>query len=67
MIEWWRRGPITKQLRIFLWSKAPVHYKISMMAYMFSYCPCFLRSSAILAPDIVLLQMVSLLRRYSRS
>ncbi|EKM60565.1 uncharacterized protein PHACADRAFT_110066 [Phanerochaete carnosa HHB-10118-sp] len=37
MIHWWRKGPITKQLRIFLWSSAPVHYKISMMAYMFSY------------------------------
>jgi cellulose synthase/poly-beta-1,6-N-acetylglucosamine synthase-like glycosyltransferase len=37
LIRWWRLGPITKQLRIFLWSDAPVHYKISMMAYMFSY------------------------------
>ncbi|RDX50631.1 hypothetical protein OH76DRAFT_1402239 [Lentinus brumalis] len=35
--DWWRLGPITKQLRIFIWSAAPVHYKISMMAYMFSY------------------------------
>ena len=35
---WWRLGPITKQLRIFLWSAAPVHYKITMMSYMFSYC-----------------------------
>ena len=24
-------------MRIFLWSDAPVHYKLSMMAYMFSY------------------------------
>ena len=38
LISWWRLGPINKQLRIFLWSDAPVHYKISMMAYMFSYC-----------------------------
>lgn len=30
-------GPVTKQLRIFLWSNAPMHYKISMLAYMFSY------------------------------
>ncbi|KAF8962847.1 glycosyl transferase family group 2-domain-containing protein [Flammula alnicola] len=37
LISWWRFGPITKQLRTFLWSAAPVHYKISMMAYMFSY------------------------------
>ena len=41
MVEWWRKGPITKQLRVFLWSDAPVHYKISMMAYMFSYCTLF--------------------------
>ncbi|KAF9264999.1 hypothetical protein L218DRAFT_986582 [Marasmius fiardii PR-910] len=37
MIQWWRKGPITKQLRTFIWSGAPVHYKITMMAYMFSY------------------------------
>ncbi|EIN04516.1 hypothetical protein PUNSTDRAFT_122841 [Punctularia strigosozonata HHB-11173 SS5] len=35
--DWWRLGPINKQLRIFVWSDAPVHYKISMMSYMFSY------------------------------
>jgi hypothetical protein len=35
--DWWRKGPITKQLRVFLWSDAPVHYKLSMMSYMFSY------------------------------
>ena len=35
--DWWRLGPINKQLRIFMWSNAPVHYKFSMMAYMFSY------------------------------
>ncbi|EIM84964.1 uncharacterized protein STEHIDRAFT_140454 [Stereum hirsutum FP-91666 SS1] len=37
LIKWWRLGPITKQLRIFLWSAAPLHYKLSMMSYMFSY------------------------------
>ncbi|KIK67728.1 hypothetical protein GYMLUDRAFT_36478 [Collybiopsis luxurians FD-317 M1] len=37
LIQWWRRGPIAKQIHRFMWSKAPVHYKISMMAYMFSY------------------------------
>ncbi|KAH8113145.1 glycosyl transferase family group 2-domain-containing protein [Phellopilus nigrolimitatus] len=37
LIHWWRRGPINKQLHVFLWSDAPVHYKISMMSYMFSY------------------------------
>lgn len=37
LVDWWRKGPINKQLRIFVWSNAPVHYKLSMMAYMFSY------------------------------
>lgn len=37
LIQWWRMGPITKQLRTFVWSAAPVHYKISMSSYMFSY------------------------------
>ncbi|KAH8105321.1 glycosyl transferase family group 2-domain-containing protein [Cristinia sonorae] len=37
LIHWWRLGPINKQLRTFVWSAAPVHYKISMMSYMFSY------------------------------
>ncbi|KIJ67352.1 hypothetical protein HYDPIDRAFT_108074 [Hydnomerulius pinastri MD-312] len=37
LAQWWKKGPIAKQLRIFVWSGAPVHYKLSMMAYMFSY------------------------------
>ncbi|KAJ7222442.1 glycosyl transferase family group 2-domain-containing protein [Mycena pura] len=38
LVQWWRRGPVTKQIHKFLWCKAaPMHYKISMMAYMFSY------------------------------
>ncbi|KAF9561703.1 hypothetical protein CPC08DRAFT_722637 [Agrocybe pediades] len=37
IVQWWRKGPITKQIHTFLWSKAPLHYKISMMSYMFSY------------------------------
>ncbi|KAF8163759.1 glycosyl transferase family group 2-domain-containing protein [Crassisporium funariophilum] len=36
-IKWWRHGPISPQLRGFVWSRAPVHYKIGMMSYMFSY------------------------------
>ena len=32
LVRWWRLGPINKQLRIFLWSDAPVHYKVSMMS-----------------------------------
>ncbi|KAG6911398.1 hypothetical protein DXG01_016495 [Tephrocybe rancida] len=37
LIKWWKSGPISPQLRGFVWSKAPVHYKIGMMSYMFSY------------------------------
>ncbi|KII90397.1 hypothetical protein PLICRDRAFT_52136 [Plicaturopsis crispa FD-325 SS-3] len=33
LIHWWKLGPITKQLRTFLWTKVPVHYKLSMMSY----------------------------------
>ncbi|KAH9172535.1 glycosyl transferase family group 2-domain-containing protein [Lactarius sanguifluus] len=36
-IQWWYAGPINKQLRVFIWSDAPVHYKVGMMSYMFSY------------------------------
>lgn len=37
LIEWWKKGPINYQLRTFVWSNAPLHYKLSMMSYMFSY------------------------------
>ena len=37
LVSWPRKGPITKQMRTFVWSDAPVHYKLSMMSYMFSY------------------------------
>lgn len=40
VVQWWRRGPIAPQIHRFLWSSAPLHYKISMMSYMFSYCAC---------------------------
>ncbi|KAH9484535.1 hypothetical protein JR316_0004017 [Psilocybe cubensis] len=33
LIKWWKCGPISPQLRGFVWSAAPVHYKIGMMAY----------------------------------
>jgi hypothetical protein len=36
-VKWFTKGPINAQLRNFVWSAAPVHYKISMLAYMFSY------------------------------
>jgi cellulose synthase/poly-beta-1,6-N-acetylglucosamine synthase-like glycosyltransferase len=57
MKDWWRKGPITEQLRMFVWSPAPLHYKISMLAYMFSYCECLLsplmRFYADFAPQMV--------------
>jgi hypothetical protein len=36
-LKWFTKGPINAQLHKLVWSSAPVHYKISMMAYMFSY------------------------------
>ncbi|PPQ94708.1 hypothetical protein CVT25_009563 [Psilocybe cyanescens] len=33
LAQWWRRGPINRQIHKFLWSSAPLHYKISMMSY----------------------------------
>ena len=32
LIKWWRYGPISRQLRTFVWSNAPIHYKIGMMS-----------------------------------
>ncbi|TFK47355.1 hypothetical protein OE88DRAFT_1636588 [Heliocybe sulcata] len=37
LVQWWRKGPIAHQIHRFMWSNAPLHYKLSMMAYMFSY------------------------------
>ncbi|KAF8518592.1 glycosyl transferase family group 2-domain-containing protein [Gautieria morchelliformis] len=37
LVHWWRLGPINAQLRQFVWSDAPLHYKVSMLSYMFSY------------------------------
>jgi len=37
LVQWFRKGPIAHQIHRFMWCKAPMHYKISMMAYMFSY------------------------------
>ncbi|KAF8525029.1 glycosyl transferase family group 2-domain-containing protein [Hysterangium stoloniferum] len=33
----WYRGPVTRQISRFVWSSVPVHYKISVLSYMFSY------------------------------
>ncbi|KAI5117891.1 hypothetical protein M0805_001976 [Coniferiporia weirii] len=37
IVQWFRKGPINHQIHRFIWSSAPLHYKLSMMAYMFSY------------------------------
>ncbi|RPD65196.1 hypothetical protein L226DRAFT_456355 [Lentinus tigrinus ALCF2SS1-7] len=37
LAQWWRKGPIAHQIHRFIWSGAPLHYKFSMLAYMFSY------------------------------
>ncbi|KAF8177241.1 glycosyl transferase family group 2-domain-containing protein [Pholiota molesta] len=34
-IKWWKAGPISPQLRGFVWSKAPLHYKVGMMSLPF--------------------------------
>ncbi|KAF9813569.1 hypothetical protein IEO21_05501 [Rhodonia placenta] len=35
LVDWWKMGPITKQLRVFIWSDAPVHYKFTMLSCMY--------------------------------
>ncbi|KAJ6560629.1 glycosyl transferase family group 2-domain-containing protein [Mycena vulgaris] len=37
ILDWWISGPISSQLRAFMRSNAPLHYKIGMMSYMSSY------------------------------
>jgi len=37
LVQWWRKGPINAQIHRFMWCNAPIHYKISMLSYMFSY------------------------------
>ncbi|KAJ6542316.1 glycosyl transferase family group 2-domain-containing protein [Mycena vulgaris] len=37
IVDWWKRGPLSSQLRAFMRSNAPLHYKIGMMSYMSSY------------------------------
>ncbi|KAF4566319.1 hypothetical protein EYR36_011738 [Pleurotus pulmonarius] len=33
LVQWWRKGPIAMQIHRFIWSSAPLHYKISTLAY----------------------------------
>jgi hypothetical protein len=35
--DWFRRGPITKLFRTFIWSNMAPHSKFGILAYIFSY------------------------------
>jgi len=35
--KWFTKGPINSAIHRFVWCSAPLHYKLSMLAYMFSY------------------------------
>lgn len=37
LVQWWRRGPISIHLWTFFWSSVPVHYKLSVVSYVFTY------------------------------
>ncbi|THV05223.1 hypothetical protein K435DRAFT_745439 [Dendrothele bispora CBS 962.96] len=37
LVRWPVSGPISKRIRNFVWSNVPVHYKLNVLAYMFSY------------------------------
>ena len=36
--KWLTKGPINPAIHRFVWCSAPLHYKIAILAYMFSYC-----------------------------
>ena len=36
--KWLTKGPINVAIHRFIWCGAPLHYKITILAYMFSYC-----------------------------
>ncbi|EJD36732.1 hypothetical protein AURDEDRAFT_92601 [Auricularia subglabra TFB-10046 SS5] len=37
LVQWLRKGPINHQFHKFMWSRVPFYYKMSLMAYLFSY------------------------------
>ena len=37
--KWLTKGPINGAIHRFVWCSAPLHYKLAILAYMFSYCP----------------------------
>ena len=46
--KWLTKGPINGAIHRFVWCSAPLHYKLAILGYMFSYCmfslPSFLPS-----------------------
>jgi cellulose synthase/poly-beta-1,6-N-acetylglucosamine synthase-like glycosyltransferase len=36
--KWLTKGPINGAIHRFVWCSAPLHYKLAILAYMFSYC-----------------------------
>ena len=36
--KWLTKGPINASIHRFFWCSAPLHYKLAILAYMFSYC-----------------------------
>lgn len=36
--KWLTKGPINTAIHRFVWCSAPLHYKLAILAYMFSYC-----------------------------
>jgi hypothetical protein len=41
--KWLTKGPINAAIHQFIWCSAPLHYKLAILAYMFSYCECSFR------------------------
>jgi hypothetical protein len=37
-VKWPTKGPINVAIHRFVWCNAPLHYKLAILAYMFSYC-----------------------------
>ena len=65
IIQWWRKGPISGQIHRFLWSKAPIHYKISMLACKFcSFRVIFLILMRRFSRHVLVLCVISPLSSY---
>ena len=51
-VEWFRKGPVARQIHRFMWSDAPLHYKISMLACPFALQPFSSTTTNTLATDM---------------